>query len=441
MLSKIFLCLSLLYVAGVFIFTSPRFLNEKNLDLSKEVVSFIGVVAKEPDTREKSQKLTIEIVENNFLLGKVLVTTRRYPEYKYGDKLKITGKLQIPSKDIEGFNYKDYLIKDGIYYLMSFPKMEILGQGFGNPLMSFLLSFKNKFQKTARSFIPRPQVGFLEALVFGAESDISQTWKNKLNLTGTRHIAAVSGMNITLVSVLILNFLLAIGFWRRQAFYLTIVLIILYILMIGAPASAVRAGIMAGLFLTAQQAGRASVASRAVVFACVIMLSANPLLLRLDIGFQLSFLATMGLIYLQPFFSKLLKKIPESFQLRSSLSATLSAQFFTLPVLIYNFGYISLISPLANILIVPVLAPLTILIFIFGFLAMILPAFGWILSFPVFFALNYILEIIDLFSRVPFALLKIENLHWAGLVVFYLILLIIILRLQKIQRELNFLKY
>jgi predicted membrane metal-binding protein len=79
---------------------------------------------------------------------------------------------------------------------MSWPEIEVIGQGFGNPVMKFLFSFKNKFKETARTFISPPEVGILEALIFGDEGNISQEWKIKLNFTGTRHIAAVSGMNI-----------------------------------------------------------------------------------------------------------------------------------------------------------------------------------------------------------------------------------------------------
>lgn len=212
--------------------------------------------------------------------------------------------------------------------------------------------------------------------------------------------------------------------------------------MIGAPASAVRAGVMAGLFLIAQHFGRLSAASRTIVFASTFMLFLNPLLLRLDIGFQLSFLAMMGLIYLQPVFSDSLKKIPNPgfFPLRTTLSATLSAQVFTLPTLIYNFGYIPLISPITNILIVPFLAPITILIFIFGALGMIFWVFGWIFSWPTWLCLTYIVSIVDWFSKLPFASMSIKNVHWIFLIISYLILGLITWRLNE-KQKLKFLNY
>lgn len=384
-------------------------------------VEFVGIVAKETDIRSNSTKLIIKTVENGSRL--ILVTVGRYPEHKYGDKLKITGSIKKPPI-FDDFNYRDYLKKDGITAVMDFPKIELLGSGFGNPIMEILFSFKNKFRETARTFISPPQEGFLEALAFGQESNISKEWKDKLNFTGTRHIAAVSGMNITIISSIFFSFILGLGFRKNIAFYLAVGLLFFYILMIGAPASAVRAFIMAGIFLLAQNLGRQSSGSRAVFFAAAFMLVQNPMLLAKDVGFQLSFLAILGLIYLQPFFSYWLRFCPNPkiFPLRTTFSATLAAQVFTLPILIYNFGYFSLISVIPNILIVPVLAPVTILIFAFGIAGMIFSPLGYILSFPAWLSLTYIVKIIDGFSRLSFASLAVENLHWLWLILSYLFL-------------------
>lgn len=446
------------------------------LNNKEEIISLVGIVIAEPDIRGKSVGLIIqpEDIENyeegsDSVNGKILVTASLYPEYQYGDKLRITGKLESPpifghsaelsrsqsfnypsvAKDEEErtfFDYRNYLKKDGIYSVMSWPKIEPLERGNYQYPISIIyanvLNFKKKFQEVASAFISPPQEGLLEALVFGDENNISKEWKDKLNLTGTRHIAAVSGMNITIIASLILVFLLSLGLWRQQAFYLAALLLALYILMIGAPASAVRAGIMAGIVLAAQYFGRLSSASRAVIFAAFLMLLINPLLLRLDIGFQLSFLAILGIIYWQPTITSFLKYLPNPkiFPLRATLAATLSAQIFTIPILIYNFGFISLLSPVANILIVPFLAPVTILIFLFGFTGMVFQPLGIIFSVPVWFSLTYIVKVIDFFSKIPYAALHLANVHWGFLLISYFILGFIFWRLQKSQK-LKFLKY
>ncbi|OGZ17382.1 MAG: hypothetical protein A2Z78_01270 [Candidatus Nealsonbacteria bacterium RBG_13_36_15] len=417
------------------------------LNDTKENITLKGIVVAEPDIREKSTKLTIDDLKiktgtgSLSVDGKILVTIWKYPGYEYGDKLKITGKLETPEQ-FEDFNYKDYLVKDGIYSVIYFPEIELLDKNFGNPLAEILFSFKNKFQVETQRFLSPPQGGILEALVFGEEGNISQEWKDKLNITGTRHITAVSGMNITIIGFIILSFALSIGLWRHQAFYLSLFILFLYILMIGAPSSAIRAGIMAALLMIAQYFGRLSLASRAVVFAATFMLILNPLLLKLDVGFQLSFLAILGLVYLQPTFFQNLKKIPNPafFPIRTTLSATLAAQIFTLPILIYNFGRIPLLSPIANVLIVPFLAPFTILFFVFGIGAIIFWLFGFLLSFPTWLCLTYITKIVDFSSKIPFVSLTLENVHWFWLVISYLILGYFVWRIQE-RQKLKFLNY
>jgi len=164
---------------------------------SIEKVALVGVVMNEPDVKEKVVILTIGVEQltiNNKQLtvnGRVLVTANRYPEYDYGDKVAIIGKLKSPSEDIEGFNYRNYLLKDKIYSVMEWPEIKLLGKGFGSKFMATLFSFKNRFKETTSKFLPFPQEGFLEALLFGDEENISKEWKEKLNITGTRNIAAV----------------------------------------------------------------------------------------------------------------------------------------------------------------------------------------------------------------------------------------------------------
>jgi competence protein ComEC len=336
----------------------------KNYIKDEETVILIGVVNKEPSIGGKSTKIEFQ---PEGIEGKILLFTWKYPEYKYGDRLKVKGTIEEP-QPFEGFNYKEYLAKDGIYSLIYFPKIELVGEGSGSFFMKTLFSIKSKLKDIIAKIMPLPQAGLLEALLFGDEENIPEHWKEKFNLTGTRHIAAVSGMNITIVSSLVLGFFLFLGFWRNQAFYLSIILILLYVLAIGAPASGVRAAIMGILFLTAQYFGRVSSGLRTIVFSAALMLFLNPLLLKSDMGFQLSFFAILGLVYLQPLFLDFFKKIPNFFELRYSLAATLAAQAFVLPLLIYNFGQIPLIGPISNVFIVPLLALITILGFFLAIL-------------------------------------------------------------------------
>ena len=399
---------------------------EKNITLKGQVIG-------EPDIRANNIKLTIR-PEN--IDGKILVTANRYPEYQYGDKLKITGKLETP-QDFGEFSYQNYLKKDGIYSVMSWPEIELIEKNQGNFIYAKILNFKNKLRESIYQNLSPPQSSILGAVILGDKRKISEDLKQKLNISGVRHITAISGMHIMILSGILMYLGIALGLYRGQAFYFAITLLLLFIIMAGAPASAIRAGIMGGLFLLAQKVGRLKSASRVIVFAATVMLAFNPLLLKLDVGFQLSFLAVMGIIYLMPIFQYyFLKRFPIKF-LGGLLSMTLAAQVFTLPILIYNFGYMSLIAPITNILIVPFLPFIMISGFIFGLSGMILQPLGWVLSWPSWLLLTYLVKVIDFFSQVPKANFAIS---WIWLMVFYLILGYFIWRLQE-KQKLKFLNY
>ena len=417
-------------------------------------VILIGVVSREPDVRENNIKLTIRVQNIKYrenvsrdIEAKVLVTANRYPEYQYGNKLKITGKLKTPHV-FEDFNYKDYLTKDGIYSIMSWPEIELLEKdnyrGLTPVIFAKILQFKDKLRETIYKNLPPPQSSILGAIILGDKRKMPDELKEKLNVAGVRHITAISGMHVGILTIALMSLLIGLGFWRKHAFYLAIALITLFVVMTGLQASAIRAGIMGGLFLLAQYLGRQKSALNAIVLSAVVMLIINPLLLKLDVGFQLSFLAMLGIIYLLPIFRdwicKKFKRVPNILGLKDILAMTLAAQVFILPILVYNFGYISLVSPVTNLLIVPILPYIMGLGFVFGILGVIFQPMGWILSWPSWLLLTYLTKIVDFFSWIPLAHLSIGNLHWAWLIISYLILGYVAWKLNK-KQKLKFLNY
>jgi competence protein ComEC len=391
-------------------------LSEKNMEL-------FGKIIKEPIIKSSSMQITI-----NTDTGKILITAPNYPKYNYGDVLKIEGKLQFPIV-FEDFNYKQYLAKDKIYYVMYYPKIELIDENQGNKIFSAILKFKNKITDKIETIMPFPEASILEGIILGNKQIFSEEIKNNLSITGTSHIAAISGMNIVIISNIVMIFLIGLGFWRKQAFWITVMLIIAFIFMVGAPASAVRAGIMGIILLYAKKIGRLGNITRIMVFAGAIMLIFNPLLLRYDIGFQLSFLAVLGLIYIKPIFDRILEKILKKEQINNFLqiiTTTISAQIAVLGVLIYNFGRISFISPIVNVLIVPFITLLTIIGIIFIGGAMISIWIGKILLWPAYLGTTYVLRIIDWFAKIPWASKQISNVHWLWAIGYYILLVGII---------------
>ncbi len=238
-----------------------------------------------------------------------------------------------------------------------------------------------------------------------------------------------------------MSLFLGLGLWRSQAFYLTLLLIFLFVLMIGFQASVVRAAIMGSLALLAQKTGRLANSLRLVVFTAFSMILLNPLILRWDVGFQLSFLAILGIILLgQPIKSCLNLLFKGRFiALKEIVSTTLSAQIFTLPILIYNFGRISLVSPVTNILVVPTVDFIMILGFLFSITSIFSSLSGQIFLWPCWFLISYSLKVINIFSG-PFSSKTIENIHWLWPFGFYLLLAGLVYYLKK-KAKIWFLDY
>lgn len=444
----------LFFVLGIIRFQISEFNIAKD-QLSKlndkpEKVTLIGYVSSEPDLRAKSQKLIIKTEkliirgEESDIKGSVLITTNPYIEYKYLDSLRITGKLKTPAV-FEDFNYKNYLLKDGIYSVMDFPKIELISDSPKYNVFTYfyekIIFLKRKLIGSLNENFPPPHSFILEGIIFGNDKNMPEDLKNKFNATGLSHVTAVSGSNIVILISILMAFSLFLGLWRGQAFYLSVIFIWLYILLIGFSASGVRAAVMGSIFLLAQKLGRQNTSSRIIVLVAFIMLLQNPLLLFYDISFQLSFLASLGIIYLKPlidsFISQaILKKRslePDKSRFKFLLeiiSVTFAAQIFSLPVIVYNFGNITLISPVTNLIVLPIIPLLTILGFltsVFGIFSNIL---GLILFIPTWFLLEYFFKVMDIFYQ-PWATQSIENVSLIWVFIYYLILSTLIWFLQK----------
>ena len=246
-----------------------------------------------------------------------------------------------------------------------------------------------------------PQAELLSGVLFGSQDNLDYEWKKKMNLAGVRHITAVSGANIVLLAQILVWLGLAVGFYRQWAVGGAAFLIWFYIFLIGWPPSAIRAGVMASLLLAANIFGQPNRAQRTVILAGAVMLAVNPSLLRFSVGFQLSFLATLGLIYFAPLTQSWLDtkfKFLRAGSLSCLLAINFSAWFFTLPLSIYFFGYFSPIAIISNLLVAPIIPLIMILGFLLLFVGLIWPPLVVIFVWPLNPLLNYFLQVVDWFS-------------------------------------------
>lgn len=396
-----FICiiLSSFFFAGWRYGLSYPVIDEQHISFfNGQVKIFQGEVFQEPVLRSKGWQLTVK-TEN----GNVLVNTELWPAHYYGEVLEVTCRLEAPES--EEFPYDRYLARFNIYSVCYRPTVAILSLDSGNPVYRFIFKVKRKAYKLAQANLPEPEASLVMPVVFGGGQDIAEDITDEFRRTGLTHIMAVSGFNVSLLTVMIGLGLYALGLRRRLVFYVTTVFITSYVIMVGAPASATRAGIMSLVLLLALTIGRLAKLGRTVLLVAVMTLVVNPRLLRDDIGWQLSFLALIGLMYLHPWLQKMAEKVTKGKGkwIVEALVATIAAQIATAPVIIYNFGQLSLISPLANLLVVWVVPLLTVMMIISLLLTALIPSLGLFFFFPNWLMVKYIFWIVQTLSKVGWA--------------------------------------
>lgn len=380
---------------------------------------FQGAVADEPVVQGAEQSL---VVQPAGLRGKVLIKKSVYPIFFYGDELKIDCRLVSP-KPVEDFRYDKYLAKQGVYSLCYNPEIKLLARDQGSWVLSGIFSLKNYLLDRLNKTLPEPQASLLAGILVGARASLPQDLQTDFNRVGVTHIIAISGYNITILVVVLLNLARSLYINRKKATWLVLTFLVFFVIFTGAGGSVVRAGIMGGLVVIAKYLGRKSAIRNVLVLSCALMLLVNPKILMWDAGFQLSFLSTIGLIYLSPKIERFFKWLPEFFSLRENFVSTMSAITITLPLILFNFGRLSLVAPLANILVLPVIP----LIMFIGFWQMFVSAFslliGEIVGWGSWLFLTYVIKVVELFSNLSFAAVDLKISFWLMLFLYCLILI------------------
>lgn len=387
--------------------------------------TFSGEIIDEPSIKENNQQLTIEVRDGGKEKTKILLSTGQDTDYKYGDEINFEGVLRKPENFItdqgKEFDYVNYLRKDGILYVMSYPKIEIASRGNGNAIKSTLFSIKEKFLEKMNFAIPgNPESLLMGGLILGEKSSFGEELRQNFINTGTIHIVALSGYNVTIVAEWIMKLFAQLPFVSKNfGIGIGILAIFLFIIMTGGSTTAIRAGIMATLALVARATGRNYDVARALVLAAVGMVLLNPFTLAYDVSFELSFLATIAVIFLAPRVEKYFMWVTKRFELRDIVSVTVAAYIFVFPFILYKMGNLSLVALPANVLILPFIPFTMMLGFITGFVGLIWYALSVPFGFVSYLFLHYELGVINAFSHLSFASFSFPNFPLLLTLIFY----------------------
>jgi len=377
-------------------------INEKHISFYQEQnINFQGEVIKYPEKETEKLKIVLGKIkkQEEQLKGKVLINTLLYSDYQYGDILDVECKLMKPGS-FKGFDYDAYLAKEDIYSVCYYPKIKILEKETQKDFLFLIFSLKDKIKSSIDSHFSEPQGSFLSAVLLGIKYQIPKEIRFWFAQSGIVHILAISGLHVAILcQILLIFFTNVLLISREKAFWPTALLVILFVLLAGIPSSAIRAAIMGLSLIWTQKIGRPQSGKRIVLYAATIMLLLNPKLLSADIGFQLSFLAVLGIGFFYSFFNNIFKKIP----FKEFLSVSLSAQIFVLPLILYYFGNLSLIGVIINIIVLPLMPFIMILGFSFGLLGLFSIFLARIISYPLWFLITGIVLFAKIGAYIPYA--------------------------------------
>jgi competence protein ComEC len=427
--------LSLFIIIGAFYYLWHEQRQIENLNIPfNQKTEFVGLVSSYSENRA-SQKLVVDLKEPH--RGRILIKTAPYPAYDYGDLIKFEGVINPSiSSGQENPSYANYLAKDGIFGIVNFPKTELISTNRGSLVKAALFKLKQGLIENFQKVLSSEKSAFLSGITLGERAEFSKEFKDAMNNSGTTHLVALSGYNITILVIAIASSLGKV-LSRRLTFWLTLSIILGFVLMTGAEASVVRAAIMGGIVLLAKQAGRLYSFRNAIAVAAFLMVLENPKILSFDIGFQLSFTALIGIVYLMPAIQKFfrLSEEPGILSWRDNLLTTFSAQTAVTPLLIIYFGKFSPLSLLANLLILTFIPVTMTLGFILGFLGFISYYLSLIFSWFVNLFLFYETFIIKIFGG--WDVLKINSLSVPLAVAYYFVLIAFWLYVRHLQIKQN----
>jgi competence protein ComEC len=401
-----------------------------------------GYVSADPARRESRQQveLTAESVTasgaTHEVDGAVLITASLYPEYRYGQRLAVSGILEPPAV-IDSFDYREYLASQGIASTLRGAEIEVLAGWGGGRVARALSSARALLRLRVEQILPHPEAGLLQGILLGLDHTLPEDLAEAFRVAGLTHIIVISGYNI---SILLQAWFVASNrlLHRWVTLGAGLVVLLAFVLLVGPSPPVMRAAIMSTMAVLALLAGRRDWPLASLALASLVMTAANPLLLH-SISFQLSIAATLALILLQPRLAASLSELlhgavtdtPPSLPrvLREVVLTTSAAQLFTLPIVWAHFGRISLLALLANVLVLPV-QPLILIpgaaILLFSVPA---PAAARVFAYLLWLPLRWTITVARWVSAIPWASAGLPQLPALGALLIYGFLLFLVWRL------------
>ncbi len=408
-------------------------------NINQKSISVTGKVLNQPIIKNEKQQFILEVNSANDIQikEKTLVTTPPSYNINYGDILCLTGKLS----DIEEpvfpnlFNYKTYLQRERIYTRFYVDEIEYI-ENNSNIIKQLSLKVKQDINSKIEKYFMEPVSSVLKSMIIGDKSSIESDLKSDFINTGLIHILVISGLHIGFIVAIFLFVFKLFNLPLKTVYILTIPAIFFYAILTGSNPPAIRATIMASCILLSLVLDRESLIYNSICLAALIILAYNPQYL-FTASMQLSFVATIGIIYFYPKIYNSFSKIKNKFckYILSIFCVTLSVQIALIPILIFYFGKFSVISFIANILIISVVGFVVALSFIFYIFTFISISVASYISILLSHTLNLILMVIHYFANLNYSVMETTIPDIKEIILYYLIV-VMMFEYKKFRKSL-----
>jgi|GEM_PF-2320417 len=426
----------LVLIALIFgIWRSQNYIKKLSNTNIQSIIGFheiSGTVNYPPEINNNIQKVIISDIQSHQqpISGSILLKLGRYPPLQYNDIITVNGQFEQIENFDNQFSYTGYLALKSVFATSDYPDVTVIGRAPPN-IYSYLYKLRNHLLILLKNNLSANSAGLLAGLLLGEKKILPDNIYQQFIDLGLSHIIVVSGYNLTLFSQLFNQNLTGL-IHRRTAYWLTVIFMIAFTIITGAEASIVRALIMSILMISAPMFSRLPNHINAVLLAAVIMIFANPLIIFYDIGFHLSFLATLGLIFISPILAQLSPHIKLPAIIKDTALETTAATLATLPYSIYQFSRLQLYLLPANLIVLPITGITTLMGIGFVILAAISPYLANLILLPLNTLLQLILGFADKFSQLPFTTLPV-NINQTSMIIIYFTLFLFIFYLRKKQ--------
>lgn len=406
-----------------------------------------GVILDDPDESAASvqARLAVQAVltEDGWRSssGGVLLRAASGTRLRYGDLVEVRGGLRIPASSAE-FNYRDYLLRQGVDVVAERPAIERVEGGHGNEVLAVLYRVRRRLGTALADVLPEPQAALARGILLGQRAGIPADLADDMNAAGVSHLVAISGYNVSLVAGLVLG-LLAWLIGRRQAAAVALVVVVGYTLLVGAGPPVVRAAVMGSLFLVAGMAGRPASAGTSVLLAAAAMTGWQPWVLE-DVSFQLSFASTLAIVYVSVPAARWLEwaagrlGLADAPGLRSlvvePLAVTVSATAGTAPLIALSFHRVSLVSLAANLVLVPAFPAILFTSAAAAVAGLLSSAVGGFVGWFAWLALSFMIEASHVFAALPAAALDVSGFGQGQAAVAYIVVAVAGFLLARLPR-------